>query len=207
MVGVAGQLDASWNGDSGGAFVVDALTAVTASVRDASGANVRSGGVAFASADLSGTAVAVTGNNAYSITGSGSLSFYGPSESSLGVSGNWDSYSASITGNVSLTITTDSLAVNGTTLPAGTYTITAPSATLVRQWADHVPNFSGSASITTTNGTVNLGPGSGNVTVGGSALDPTNGATLTGYTGSIAVAAGGGTTWTMSRSTATPPTC
>src|SRR5262249_29960170 len=41
-------------------------------------------------------------------------------------------------------------------------------------------------------GTINLGPGGGNVTVGSSPLDLTNGATLTGYSGSISVAAGGG---------------
>ena len=38
--------------------------------------------------------------------GQGSLSFYGPAESSLGVSGNWDNYSATVTGNVSITLTT-----------------------------------------------------------------------------------------------------
>ena len=39
----------------------------------------------------------------------GSLSFYGPAESSLGVAGDWDNYSATVTGNVSITITTDGL--------------------------------------------------------------------------------------------------
>ena len=96
------------------------------------------------------------------------------------------------TGNVSITLTTDGLTLNGQTLPAGTYTITTNSATLTGSGNTTSPNFSGSASITATNGTINLGPGSGSLTVGGNPLDPTNGATLTGYTGSITVAAGGG---------------
>ncbi len=95
-------------------------------------------------------------------------------------------------GNGSITLTTDSLMLNGQTLPAGTYTITTSSATLSGSGQTTSPNFSGSASITATNGTVNLGPGSGNVTVGGTSIDVTNGATLDGYTGSISVAAGGG---------------
>jgi uncharacterized membrane protein len=37
-----------------------------------------------------------------------------------------------------------------------------------------------------------LGAGTGNITVGGKPLDVSNGATLTGYTGTITVAAGGG---------------
>src|SRR5205823_895272 len=66
------------------------------------------------------------------------------------------------------------------------------SATLSRSGPTASPNFSGSASITAANGTVNLGPGNGNVTVGGNSLDPTNGAMLTRFTGSITVATGGG---------------
>ena len=58
-------------------------------------------------------------------------------------------------------------------MPAGTYTITTISGHALRQRAVRTsPNFSGSVSITATNGTINLGPGSGTVTVGGNPLDP-----------------------------------
>ena len=82
--------------------------------------------------------------------------------------------------------------LNGRALPAGTYTIRTSSAMLTGSGNTTSPNFSGSASIAATNGTINLGPGSGSLTVGGNPLDPTNGATLDGYTGSVTVAAGGG---------------
>ena len=126
--------------------------------------------------------------------GAGQLSFYGPAESNLGVSGNWDNYSATVTGNVSITSDHRRSHAQRPALPAGTYTITTASATLAGSGPSTSPNFSGSASITATGGTVNLGPGSGNVTVGGNPLDPTNGATLTGYTGSITVSANGNNT-------------
>ncbi len=165
-----------------------ALAAGDAVIRNSQGTAVGSGTVSLATP----ISLSVSGNDDFSINGIGSLSFYGPAESSLGVSGNWNSYSATVTGNVSITLTTDGLTLNGQHSPAGTYTITTNSATLTGSGNTTSPNFSGSVSITATNGTINLGPGSGSVTVGGNPLDPTNGATLTGYTGSITVAAGGG---------------
>ena len=103
----------------------------------------------------------------------------------------WKNYSGNVTGNVSITLTTDGLTLNGQTLPAGTYVITTSSATLSGSGQTTSPNFSGSVSISATGGTINLGAGSGNLTVGGTSVDATNGATLDGYTGSIAVTAGG----------------
>ena len=76
--------------------------------------------------------------------------------------------------------------------PAGTYTITTSSASLSGSGQTTSANVSGSESITATDGTISLGPGSGNVSVGGNVLAATNGATLDGYTGSITIAAGGG---------------
>ena len=76
--------------------------------------------------------------SAISVNGQGSLSFYGPAETSLGVSGDWTSYSATATGSVTITLTTDGLSLNGQTLPAGTYTITTSSATLTGSGAEHV---------------------------------------------------------------------
>ncbi len=53
------------------------------------------------------------------------------------------------------------------------------------------PNFSGSASITATGSTINLGSGSGSLAVGGKPLDPTDETTLEGYSGAITVSANG----------------
>src|SRR5207237_7930375 len=87
---------------------------------------------------------------------------------------------------------TDSLVPNGTRLPAGTYTITTNAATLGGTGPSSSPDFSGSASVALTSGTVTLGAGTGSVSIGGSPLDLGSGATLTGYSGSLAVTAGGG---------------
>ena len=48
----------------------------------------------------------------------------------IGVCGDWASYTATVTGDVSITLTTAGLTLDGTALPAGTYTITTSSATL-----------------------------------------------------------------------------
>jgi hypothetical protein len=53
------------------------------------------------------------------------------------------------------------------------------------------PNFAGTASITSTNGTINLGPGTGTLSVGGKPLNPDDEATLDGYDGTMSVAANG----------------
>ena len=186
-VSASGQLTGSWSGAGVSGFRVQSLGAAGAVVTNGSGATVGSGAVSLA--PTGPLAAAVAGNNQYSVTGSGSLTFYGPAAASLGVSGNWDNYSASVTGNVSITLTTDALILNGTRLPAGTYTITASAATLGGSGPSTSPAFSGSASVSVTNGTVALGRGTGGLTIGGNPLDPTNGVALTGYTGTLTVAA------------------
>ena len=136
-------------------------------------------------------AASISGSTQYSVDGQGSLSFYGPAESSLGVSGDWQNYTASVTGSVSITLTTDALTLNGQTLPAGTYTITAGSATLSGSGATSSPNFAGSVAINATGGTINLGPGTGNLSVAGAPLHADDETTLDGYTGTISVSANG----------------
>jgi uncharacterized membrane protein len=184
------SLAASWNSSSVGNYSAASLAAAGAVVTDSGGKPIGSGAVSLSTtAPLAAT---VSGDNHYSVNGAGSLSFYGPAESSLGVSGNWDNYSATVAGTVSITLTSNALTLNGRALPAGTYTITTNSATLSGSGPSMSPSFSGSAAITAADGTLNLGPGTGNVTIGGKALDTSSGATLTGFGGSIAVLAGGG---------------
>jgi uncharacterized membrane protein/sugar lactone lactonase YvrE len=188
----SGSLTASWASATTSSFLASSLGATAATVVDSQGTNVGSGTVALST--QASTAVSLFGQTQYNVNGQASLSFYGPAETSLGVSGNWNNYSATVTGNVSiaLTVPAGALTLNGQALPAGTYTITTSSATLSGSGPSTSPNFSGSASITATNGVINLGPGSGNVTVGGNPLNVGSGAALTGYTGSITVAASGG---------------
>jgi uncharacterized membrane protein len=186
---VSGSLSASWSSSANNSFQATSLNSASATVRNAQGAVIGSGAIALASPGT--VPVNISGTDSYSVSGAGSLSFYGPAATSLGVSGNWDNYATTVTGNVSIAITTDGLTLNGQALPAGTYTITTNSATLSGSGPSTSPNFSGSASISATGGTVHLGPGTGNVTIGGQALDLSSGATLTSYSGTINVTANG----------------
>ena len=183
------QVDASWSSVTMSSFLATSLNANSAIVKDANGNSIGSGTVVFSAA--AATPLFISGSDQYSVSGTGSLSFYAPAETSLGVSGDWDSYSATATGNVSITIITGGLTLNGNPLPPGTYTLTTSSATLVGSGLSTSPNFSGSASINATGSTVDLGPGTGNIAVGGKPLDPTDGVTLTDYTGTINVSANG----------------
>ena len=135
--------------------------------------------------------MAVFGNDSYSVTGAGTLALYGPALSNLGASGSWDTYRATVTGSVSITLTTGGLTLSGQALPAGTYTITTSSATLSGSGTMSAPNFAGTTTISATSGTINLGPGSGTLSVGAKPVDLTDEATLDGYTGTISVSANG----------------
>ncbi len=188
--GASGNMTASWSSMANSSFQAISLEAASATVRNSHGTVIGSGNVAFTSANA--IPLAINGSDSFSVNGTGSLSFYGSAESSLGVSADWDSYSATLTGDASIILTTDGLTLNGQTLPAGTYTVTTTAANLGGSGTTTSPNFSGSVAITATSGTVNLGPGTGTVTVGGDPVDPTSGITLDGYTGSVTVAAGGG---------------
>jgi uncharacterized membrane protein len=94
-------------------------------------------------------------------------------------------------GTVSITLTTDALTLNGIAIQAGTYTISATAATLGGSGPSTSASFAGSATVNVTSGAVDLGPGSAGVSVGGSPIDPTNVLALAGYSGSIAISAGG----------------
>ena len=188
-VSVSQQISATWSSTATSSLEATTLNAATATVVDSHGNTVGTGAVALAALDA--TSLSVSGNDQFNVNGNGSLTAYGPAETNLGVSGNWDSYSATVTGSVTITLTTDGLTLNGTTLPAGTYKITTASAALSGSGQTTSPNFSGSMSITATGGVVSLGPSSGSISSGGSPLDPTNGVTLDGYSGTINVSANG----------------
>ena len=139
-------------------------------------------------------AVAVSGNDKYSVTGTGTLAFYESGEGSLGASGNWNTYSAALSGIVSITLTVPvgALTLNGQTACLPGLTRSRRVRPRSREAATaRSPNFAGSASITATNDTINLGPGSGTSPSAASRLIPPDETTLDGYSGTINVSAGG----------------
>jgi uncharacterized membrane protein len=186
---VTNQLRASWSSDTTSNFLATSLNASSATVKDANGTVVGSGAVVLNQANL--VPLSVSGNVTYHVNGQGSLSFYAQATTNLGVSGDWNDYAATLDGNPTVQLTTGALTLNGITLPLGTYTIITVTATLAGSGASSSPSFASSLSIDATDDTVDLGPGTGDVAVGGAALDPMDGVTLTGYTGSIKITPNG----------------
>jgi uncharacterized membrane protein len=191
VVAASGNLAASWSSAAKNSLVVTSLVAAVATVVDSQGFAVGSGRIGFGTVAM--TPVSISGSRKYTLSGRGSLAFYESTESGLGVSGDWNSYSAVVTGDfaISLTVSEGLLELNGEALPAGTYTITTESATLSGSGHTVSPNFTRSASITAANSTLLLGPIS-SITVEGTSLGLSSGATLDDYTGSVTIAAGGG---------------
>ena len=140
-VSFVGQGVARWNSSASTSVAASSVNAPVATVEDASGHVVGQGSLILNA--QSGVSLAVSGSNSYQFNGTGSLSFYGPAESALGVAGDWSNYTATVTGNVSLTVTTTGLTLNSQSLPAGTYTITTSSATPRWQWRDVIAELLG----------------------------------------------------------------
>ncbi|HWB10387.1 MAG TPA: DUF4214 domain-containing protein [Pirellulales bacterium] len=188
---VSGPLAATWATSTTTALSVASLNALSGSVASVGGQPVGSGVVGMRAQSARG--ITIQGNVRYAVNGTGSLSFYGPAESTLGVSGNWSGYAATVTGDVAMTLTVPAgdLTLDGQPLPAGTYTITTASATLFGEGLTMSPTFAGSASISTTAGALEIGPGAGSLSVNGAVIDPANVTTVTGYNGAIEVAADG----------------
>ena len=189
QVAVSQQMSVSWSSTATSSFQANALSVSSATVVSSTGQTQGTGTIALTAS--SAVPLILSGSDEYEVDGTGGLSFYGPAGVSRAISGDWDSYSATVNGTVSITLTTDGLTLNGQTLAAGTYTITTTAATLSGSGQSTSPS-SGSILINATGSTINLGPGNGDVTIGGKPLALPSGGTLTGYTGSITVAPGGG---------------
>jgi uncharacterized membrane protein len=183
-----GTLSATWRAAST-TFTTSSMNSSSGTVTNSSGHVLGSGSVGFVTNTPIG--VEISGSNQFNVSGNGNLSFYGPAETNVGAAGDWESYSATVTGDVTMKVTTGLLTLNGTMLPVGTYSIATNSASLSGSGTTSSPNFAGSASLTATSGTVALGPGSGSLSVGGSTINTSNETTLAGYSGTVSVSASG----------------
>lgn len=195
-ISIRGSIIGAWDSTTTSSVQASQVSAASATVYDDSNHILGIGSVALSSQKIDG--LLIGGTVAFSFTGEGTVAFYGPSEATLGVSGNWDQYTANVAGSVYITVTTDGLILNGQYLPAGTYTIVTSAATITGSGRTAFPTFSGSASVATTSDAVHLGAGTGDITVGGTVITPANGVTLTGYNGNLTVAATGTGTNTVS---------
>jgi uncharacterized repeat protein (TIGR01451 family) len=188
FLSAAGQLTVSW-ADTTSTFDSASFTSTNATVLSAGGTAIGSGAVTLA--PTGATSILVSGSVNYSLTGSGSLSLYGPAATQLAVSGDWSAYAATTTGTVTLKLTTAGLVLNGQTLPAGTYTVTASAVTLSGSGLSASPDFAGTASVTVNGGIVNLGGGGGSLAIGGTSLDAAYETTFDGYSGTLSLTADG----------------
>ena len=189
-ISAKGKLTAKWSDGGTSSFVLRSLTATNTRVTDAGGRSVGTGVVSLSLDQAIGAAF--SGSAAYGITGAGTLGVYGPAFESLGIGGDWADYSATADGDVSIVLTTSGLTLNGTTLPAGIYTIAANRATFTGGGPTSSPTFAGSITVTADNALVSIDPASGSLNVGGASLESGLGVTLSGYTGSIGVTAAAG---------------
>ena len=83
-------------------------------------------------------------------------------------------------------MSTSSLILNGTLLPAGRYKINTAASQLSGRGPTATPNFAGSVSVDATNADFNLGSATGSATLGNAVpLDVSQGFTLTGFRGSV----------------------
>ncbi len=188
---ISNDVRASWTSNTTSSALATSLIASATTVTKGAGDPVGTGQVSLSVKGL--VPLTLSGNLTYQVNGEGSLSFYGPAGSSLGASGDWQNYTATVTGDDSITLTVPAgaLTLAGEPLPAGTYTIMTDSATFSGSGTTSSPNFAGTAMVTTSSGTLDLGPGSGALSVGRKSLDPDDETTLDGYNGTITVSANG----------------
>jgi len=182
------QIAATWTSSTESGWHIDTLTAGAATVLDANGVTVGTGSVNLSDA---GVPTSVTGNVDYAVNGQGSLSLYAAATTGLGLSGEWDDYTADLSGNVTFGLTTDALQLDGNLLPPGQYMVTALSATITGGGPSATATFEGNMAVSLTNGVLRAGPSTGSISVDGAALDPTNGFVLSGISGTVTVAANG----------------
>ena len=193
---VSGALTAGWSSSAVSSFQAESGTMPGATVTDSSGHVIGTGTVTVSAA--APVSVAISGNDQYSVDGTGSLTFYGQGGGTLGISGDWQSVCVTATGALAIHMTTGGLTLGGQALPAGTYTITGSSVTLAGSGPSASASFAQSLSIHASGAAVELGPGTGSLSAGGAAQSPANETSLDGYTGTLSVAANGNATDTVS---------
>ena len=184
-IDVSGQLIADWGSHTKSTFKTIRLETNAAVVKDSKNLTVGIGQLVISlSVPIS---FALSGDLAYHLVGTGQVFFYSPATSNLGVSGDWENYTADITGKATIKVTTDALKLNGQSFPAGDYIIETSAAKLTGSGSTSAASFAGIADLSVTDGTVNLGPSSGGLNLGNSPLALSQGATLSGFTGNLQI--------------------
>jgi uncharacterized membrane protein len=187
---ISGTIHFVWTGAGNTGFPLTKLMMNGATIVDENGVTVASGTATLSTSPAVEADVFSAGT--ISLDGSGALSFYTPDTSPLGMSADWNSFTAALSGGVMLSLETDSLQANGSTLPAGRYRLTAAAASISGSGAGSSANFLGSVAIAATQAAIETGQGSGALTVNGAAVPTANGYALTDFNGNAQLSAGNG---------------
>jgi hypothetical protein len=184
---IAGTLSTAWSNPQTMSLNLTTLNVTGATVTTTSGLPVGNGSVSL-NADTA-TPASYTGNSLVNINGLGALSFYAEASDALGASGEWSNFSGNAqTGTIE--ISSDSLSLNGSILPSGSYVISASAFTFSGTGASSAPNFSGAVSIVANDATAEIGAGIIALNSAGTDLNPSNGFSLNGFSGSASVTSG-----------------
>lgn len=184
-----GNISSTWTGPITVGASVSSLSAPSATVTTSNGLLAGSGNVTLAG--VTPVPVSIAAGGSLGISGDGALTFHGASTALVGSAGTWKTFTASVSGGSTLTLTTDRLAVNGALLPPGTYTVQSSVSALEGSGAGLATNFTGSTTVGLLNAAVQVGPGSGSLNVGASSFGAQNGYALASFSGNASLSAAG----------------
>lgn len=187
---IAGDLRVQWSSSTSGVYSLTNLAA-NGVIRNQLGDIVSTGALSFESTQP--VSATVTGNVAHDLNGNGALDAYSSATSGLGLSAEWNSYSADLTGAINLVfVAASGSTLNGVALVPGRYTIETSQARLTGDGTTSgSATFSTAVSIDSAAALLRIGPGANNLTINGTGGLANTGISFSGFAGSIEITAAG----------------
>lgn len=161
------------------------FAAPAASIEELETGAVSSGDVAIVQQTAAGVTTTFASGD---VTGTGRTGFFA-GFGGLGGSSEWSARDAALGGGVTVDVAPTSLLVDGDLQPTGSYRVSASTAAISGEGAGLAPSLSSDATIDAADTVVSVGPSSGPAAGWPATLDTAHGATLSGFTGSVSVAA------------------
>jgi len=180
---LSGSSTSAWNSTIYNSFEYNNITAENAEIYDLDKNLIETGNATILPIS---NATGIYGDAGYRLTGDGDLSFYAPAARGFGVGGNWTNYNVSVSGNFIIDAIDATILVNGTVL-TGHYLINSSSATIEGAGFTAVPSFASEAAINASDCNLIIGDSSGSLSINGNALDPGEGISLIGFSGTLSI--------------------
>ncbi|MCP4425404.1 MAG: hypothetical protein GY803_12995, partial [Chloroflexi bacterium] len=186
---VDGDFSATWTTDAWVGTQFSSLVAADTAVYDTNNTLIASGPAQVLVANgESGIALALGDTLTYTVSGSGSASFYAPALSTLGVGNNWSDYTSEIHSNnpYGIGLQGADVIIDGQILDGEDMVLVITgTATLQGQGQTLAPNFTNEVTIEATDAAVQFGPAA--VLTGTLPTNPANGFALPGYSGPLTI--------------------